>query len=550
MDSISDALSRLLRQAEVLAGDLKSVYRQGAVQSAESRLGEALSQESDPARREKLASILEELKAALGRGVSGSSEPLLLIETSPLEALMTLIPQGRGKSADPGRILKELGRRGIPPPLSSQAIDAASKTAARGELVYSLKIAEGTPPVEGEDASIEFAVRAFDKRLFLDPKMPSQEAFLVDAETVAAGSRVATLKPSKAGRPGRDVYGRPIPAAPVQEILFRLGPGLRAEESGSGILALVSGCLVVSDDALEIVPFRIFEGGLQLEEPLEVPGNVVVKGHLTGTASLSARDVYVEGNVEGVTIRATGDVAVAGTLQDKSRVSSDGTTLAGEIRDADVDALGDVLVRRSIVEGRITSGGWVRVGPKPGTIEGGSVSGRKGIIAQVVGSDWGIETSLSAGRDAVPPARLSEVEKAIERGKAELRQMGPLLPPSVTQGSDLAEAAPELWENSGGRFERAGRILRDLAALSRTQSKLEQARGEISKAPIEIRGRLLPPVQIGIGPATHVFREPLGPTILVLGHNKKIRQKDEEPPKKEKETRPTRKRNTRVRHSG
>ncbi len=540
MDSIPVTLADLLRQAKAFVGPVESVLIPGTLPSVEERIRAALSKAGDPDRRRRLTSLLARFKEVLASSIVGKADPILLVEETPLEARLTLIPGSKGRKIDPPLVLKELDRREIRQNVSEEAIRAACEAVGQDEMVYSLKIAEGVPAENGEDASIEFCVRAFDKRVLLDPGLPFVGDLAAQVQPVERGGRVAILTPARPGRPGVDLRGRPLPGNPASGLPLRLGTGLRTAPNGQDLHAVVGGALVAGDGALDVVPFRVFEGGIRSAEKIDFKGHILVTGHVAGQATLRGRDIYVEGNVDEATMTASGDVLVGGALQGKSRIQSEGLVLARQISDATIEALGDVFVRKSIVEGRVISSGVVRLLDDHGAIEGGSISARKGIKAGALGSDWGIETSVSAGRDILGASRLPEIDRGIAGCEEELRGMAPL-----AAGTDLAGLSIGEQDACADILERAAQSLRKLSELRCTKERIERVRGDYSRAFIEVTGPIHPPVKVEIGPAVQMFRKRLDHVVLVLGHNKKIRVKEETPTR-----RAERKTKTRTRRRG
>jgi uncharacterized protein (DUF342 family) len=530
MDSLPSSLADLLTRARSLMGPIESTYLPNRPASVEERLREALSREGEPEKRHRLTALLVRLKEILSEPTPAEAEPRLILEETPLEARLTLVPGSKGKRMDRSRILEELRRRGIREKISQDAIGAACQAVDLRELVYSLKIAEGTPAESGTDTSIEFHVKAFDKRVLLDPNLPFLGDLAAQIETVEAGQRVATLSPPRPGRPGVDIRGNPLAWNPGQDLGIRPGTGLMTAHNGRDLMAVVPGTLVAGVGVLDVVPFRILEGGIRSKEDIDFRGHLLVTGHVAGPSTLRGWDVYIEGNVEEARIQASGDVLVGGSLQAKCQVQSEGLILARHISDATVEALGDVLVRNSIVEGRVTSSGFVRVLSDPGSIEGGRVSGRKGVSAHVVGSDWGIETTIVAGSDVLGDARWPELESGIARCEEDLRSLGTLLDPSLETGADLARLPVGSQEECAEILERAGRALMKLSELKRTRAKFDQNRGDVSRAQIEVRGSLLPPVKLEIGRGSQMFRKRLDRVVLLLAHNQRIRVKEGPPP--------------------
>src|SRR4051812_35505605 len=157
----------LLKKVESLIPSPQSLFENSDVVSVEQLLRRAIDVEPDVARLRRLSLLLSELerhhRSAPDAGADGDS---IRIEESPFEARLTLLPARReGRALTPEQLHKRLKDRGIVHGIRDAAVQAACACANRSETVYHLVVASGDSGESGEDGSVSFAVKAFDKRL-------------------------------------------------------------------------------------------------------------------------------------------------------------------------------------------------------------------------------------------------------------------------------------------------------------------------------------------------------------------------------------------------
>ncbi|MDR1287739.1 MAG: FapA family protein [Treponema sp.] len=229
------------------------------------------------------------------------------IVIDPEETLAALVftpdPEGLGWDAD--AVIKLAGENRLSPPPSPKTLEPFLQKAARAKTKdpMQLTLYEGVPPEEpaGETVAWEALVvppdlAAFEKETlaaagapelyrirvektkketvvkkpaplpFLPPKEEKvitwdrreiREAAEVDAEVqeikyAEKGAKAGTVSPPKPGKPGRNVFNRPIPPKTQGDGAFLLGGGLAREKNF--IVAQRSGFLRIGKNWADIVP--------------------------------------------------------------------------------------------------------------------------------------------------------------------------------------------------------------------------------------------------------------------------------------------------------
>jgi len=521
----------LLRKAEGLLGDIESRFEEGQVVSVEELLRRAIATESDVARLRSLSLLLSEFERnhrAPVDGKDGDADPFR-IDESPVEARLTFLPTARGtRGLSSEQLLQKLKDRGIVHGIREAVLYAAAACATLSETIFRLLVASGDPGQPGEDGSVSFAVKAFDKRLLLDTETPFFGDLTSLVEDVKAGTQVAKLVPGTPGRSGRDIRGMLLPPTPGKPISLGIGEGLQVLGEGRDLRALVRGTLVVGEETLDLIPFHVVEGHLGIGQDIAFDGNVVVGGHVTGPVRIQARDIYVAGNAEGVQLSASGDVWVGGTIQGKAAVEAEGRVLARSVSDSSVRAIGDVLITDSIIESRVTSSGRVMALSSSGVIEGGEVSGFRGVSSHTLGSSYGLTTKVKAGVEDLRAPILAAIDKRIREHEESLSKIDDLKSRLASSGLTPRQLGPDQQVLYISILRREIQSLEELRHLKRRRRKVDAGNDEKSSPGVSVAGPLHPPVLVEIGEVSLSVQEPLMGVQLGVGADRRISIRKEE----------------------
>lgn len=520
------ALAELLKKAAGLLGGAESRMEAGSALSVESLLRAAIETEMDVDRLRRLSLLLSEfdryyLAPADG---SGGADAAILIEDGPLLARLTLVPaRAGGAPVQAVDVLKRLKERKIVHGVKEEAVRAACQVASRRETVHLLPVAAGDPAQDGEDGSVSFAVKAFDKRLLLD----TEESFFGDllglVEDVKAGALVARITPGDAGRPGRDIRGGVLSARPGLPVSLAVGEGLQVLAEGRELHALVAGSLVVGEDTLDLAPFHVVDGQLNVGQDLSFDGHVLVTGHVQGPIRIQARDIYIAGNAEAAQLSASGDVWVGGAIRGKSAVEAEGRVFARSLSDAAVRAVGDVAISDSIVESRVTSSGRVRMRQGQGLIEGGDVSAFRGVTAHALGSAYGLPTSIKVGVEDFRAPLLAELDKRIRENEESLTKIDDLKSRLAVSGKTARNLSPDRQVVYISVLRKEIQALEEIRSLRRRRKKLEAGREAGAAPSLTVSGTILPPVSVEIGEVSQVLQDRLEGVVLSMGADRHLK---------------------------
>ena len=520
-----DALE-LIKKAETILTHAESRFEGVTVVSVEELLRRAIATEPDVARLRRLSLLLSEFDRSHRSEPEGVEADSIRIEETPFEAYLSLLPGRRSRRLTAEQLFQILKERGIVHGIREAVILGACACAGRSETVYRLLVASGDPGQPGEDGSVSFAVKAFDKRLLLDPEQPFFGDLSALVEDVKAGTLVARMVPATAGRPGRDIRGGYPQALSGKPVGLGVGEGL--QPSGGELRAMVRGSLVVGEESLDLVPFHVVDGHLGLGQDIAFDGNVIVSGHVTGPVRIQARDIFIAGNVENAQLSSSGDIWVGGTIQGKSSVEAEGRVLARSVSDSAVRAIGDVLVSESIIECRVTSSGRVLTRPSVGVLEGGEVSGFRGIVCHTLGSSYGLTTKVKVGVEDLRSPLLAAIDKRIREHDESLQKIDDLKARIAGSGLTARQLAPDLQTVYISVLRREITSLEELRNLRRRRRKVDAGKDDGAGPAITVTGALHPPVHVEIGEVSESIQEPLSGVQLMMGGDRKIAAKKQQ----------------------
>lgn len=262
------------------------------------------------------------------------------------------------------------------------------------------QLARGEPMHKGEDGYIEFHVQPSAGA----PRYDQTDAGNIDfkqlnlLENCFAGQRVATVIPPGPGKDGFDVFGQPVPAQPGEPLRVMPGPGVILSASGRDFTSEIEGRLVYEKNVLSVSPVVEINQDIDYGVGnIDFIGKVVINGSVLDGFSVKGKSgVEISGDVGSATIISDGDVVIRGGIQGREAARIECYALQARYIDkATVEAKGDVTADKEILHSSVKSLGRVLI--ERGSIVGGEVWGLQGVVAENIGSEMGVVTTVVAG---------------------------------------------------------------------------------------------------------------------------------------------------------
>lgn len=346
------------------------------------------------------------LAHSLKQDVWVDAAQLLKVSKSLMRVTAVIYPKDfRGNRFTLDRMRGALEAEDITGAIDSPSLIAAIEQAAEtGEPVKDVIICRGQEPKDGTDGWFEMLFK--DDRSEVGEvdsagRMDFRARGMVRA--VKRGEILGRLHDPKPGMPGRDVYGKIIPAREGRPLQLHLGDGIEVSADGRQFTAAEEGMVLFASNRLSVTDIfqtrgdvNMSTGNISIEK-----GSVHVRGSiLAGFSVESPGNILVDEVVENAMVTAAGDIEIrGGILMDASggKIKAQGGISALYAKNATIVAEGDVNIAHELSNCIVFAGRKVIAVKGRGKIIGSTVRAGKGVEAKEIGSDLGVETSIFLG---------------------------------------------------------------------------------------------------------------------------------------------------------
>jgi len=361
----------------------------------------------------------------LPEGSEGKEAPSpsfdLVVSEDRLKAYLRI--QGEGQDnltiEDIKKFLKE--KRVLQGLLEDPALEEFLKSGAF--LKEPCLVARGTPPEPGKDAQV---IYHFEKDLLRIGiiKAGGGIDFKDKGEIpqVKVGTLLGEKVPSVKEKPGRDVYGEPLPVEPAKDYPLISGPGTKASEDRLKVYAQSNGRPVVSSDGKICVFSELkIPGDVGLETGhIRFDGFTDIEGTIQAGFQVKAGRVAAK-EVLRAEVESDGDVVVNGGIIG-AKVVCRGNLKTRFIQSSQIEAGGDVIVEREIIDSKIEAHGAVIAQPA-GKILSSRVLATKGVTATQIGSESSKPCVLTVGVDAYLQSLINKMQEETAAKEGEQKKL-------------------------------------------------------------------------------------------------------------------------------
>ena len=186
------------------------------------------------------------------------------------------------------------------------------------------------------------------------------------------------------------------------------------EEDPQIIVSTTNGYVTVDNNRIEVRDTLDIDGDVNFKTGnLTFIGKIIVRGSVFSGFSVKAKQLIVEGSIEGAHIQIDEDLIVRGGIiacQEKG-VYCGGTILTKYVENSRIQARGNIFIEKSALHSQLITANSIIFLHEPGVIVGGSCQAKNSIYAKIVGAKWATPTKISLG---VNPFLLQERDKQEE----------------------------------------------------------------------------------------------------------------------------------------
>lgn len=412
-----------------------------------------------------------------------------------------------GSNMTAEEMMRDLELKGIRCGIKQDAIKNFFKNR---EYCEDILIAEGTLPVQGKDAYIEYKFNTDKKAKPTLKEDGSVDFFQLNIlNHCSKGDQLAVLHPEQPGVPGVNLYGEPIKPSDVRKETLKYGNNIEISEDKmiltsmvDGHVELVEGTVFVSD-VLEVENVDNSTGNIEYE------GNVQINGNVCTNFSVRAQgDIVVKGVVEGASLWAGGNIIIVRGMNGmgKGILQAEGNIVAKFLENATAEAKGYVT-SESILHSRVMAGEEVNVDGRRGFITGGRVCATGSINVKTLGSAMGTDTVVEVGADPKLKERIAQLQKQIEEEMKALESIQPILVSAkqkIAQGVKLTQDQLKYIQS----LVLANK--QKTEAVAACKAELETLKKQVddsSSTVVRVKGMVYPGTKICIGDVSMVVQK-------------------------------------------
>lgn len=352
------------------------------------------------------------------------------LEISPdsMTVHLLLFPPQGGRAVTQSQILDAMREKGI----VSGIIEENIETAIHCGSAEGIDIAKGSPPIHGQDGTLNLLVpMASERRPALDEKGIANFRELGGVVTVKPNESLMRRIPPTDGSPGVNVFGHIVPPKTGKAAMFaaKLDGTAFAADDPDLLTSAIAGQAVMVNNGIVVEPIMTLDNADISTGNIHFEGTVVIqKDVLAGMTIEASGDIQVGGTVEAASLIAGGNVRIGGGAIGRhegqmgaanaiSQVRCGGTFHARFVQNAHIEAGDSIYVDEAVMQSELLATNQIIVGKdenQKGCLIGGKASATLLVKAQTVGAPSHLKTLVEVGVNPHLHAELLTISKELE----------------------------------------------------------------------------------------------------------------------------------------
>ncbi|NLU46784.1 MAG: DUF342 domain-containing protein [Syntrophomonadaceae bacterium] len=376
-------------------------------------------------------------------------------------------------------------------------------------------IAKGQEPVNGSDGKLIYKFPLPHERMVFNEdengNVDYHERGLI--HNVKMGELLVERIPPTEGTPGRDVTNREIPAKKGRDYRLPRGKNTVADQEERNLFAACDGHVTMIDGKVVVDSVLVITQDIDFATGnIDFVGNIIIHGNITsGFKVYASGDIEIKGLVEAAEVVAGGSIQVRNGIISgaKGIVKAGQNVYAKFIENSTVEAGGDVLVRDSIMQSVIRSGGSVKVTDRRAIIVGGIIQAYNLVESKTLGSQLATQTIVEVG---INPHYREEYHNLI-KVKTEKKKIYDTLNQNL---QSIQRSGVSLDSLSDKRrlalikmLDEFKTVRQEIASYEERLSFLEGEFEKTQAAKVRVLETVYPGVKISIGQAVYTVNDPI-----------------------------------------
>ncbi len=359
------------------------------------------------------------------------------------------------------------------------------------KAIYDLIIARGEEPINGKDGYIKYKVTPGTGKNFQvlpDGRVNYKERDIIT--TIKSSQLIAIVYlPEEGKKDGKNVFGKNIFAQPGRVVRLKTGKNIFTKEYSNRIeyYSEIDGHLKTDNEEVYVLPVYIQDGDVDLSiGNINFPGDVIIKGDVLDEFKVIAEgDIFIEGNVGAAVIKSDRSIIIKKGIMSKSKgiIYAGGSIVAKFIENGIVEADGNIIVEKAVINSNVFSNSIVSVLLDKGQIIGGHVAAGLRIEAKVVGSPTGIKTELSVGYNFIIKRELDNLKVQKEKLNKDLDRVEEIIAQLFNETPDIKNFSEDMKNVYVESIRKKTIIMNELNKNIESDKNLENANVVVSNNP-------------------------------------------------------------------
>ncbi len=433
----------------------------------------------------------------------------VVISQDNMKASIVITPPDGGRDVSIEDIMEALNKNGVCYGINQSNIENIAKYPVYHQHIV---VAEGTPPINGQNGSVEFYFNLSKETkptILEDGRVDYRNLNII--ESVEKGRVLCSLVPPQPGTPGKTVLGTDIPALDGKVAILPKGKNVEISEDGQKLIASIDGQVNYIDGKVNV--FANYEVPADVDNStgnIKFVGNVIVRGNvLSGFTIEAGGTVEVHGVVEAATIIAGGDIILRRGMQGmgKGILISGGDIIAKYIENSTIEAKMDIK-SEAIMHSTIRCGNKLELGGKNGLLIGGVCRVGKEINAKVIGSYMSTVTEIEVGADPSLKERYKKAREELVKLEEDIKKADQAI--NILKKLEAAsQLTPEKQEMMVKSIRTKIYFSNKVNELKQEILDIEQRLQEEANGKIKVSNVIYPGTKVSIGTSTMYIKENL-----------------------------------------
>lgn len=303
--------------------------------------------------------------------------------------------------------------------IKEQPLKDAIELLNDGFIVENVLVCEGTPPVHGKDANIEYLFERPNVKPKLLPNGRVDYKEFTKFVFVDKDQLVVKRTPPDKGKDGRNITGNVIKAIEGVDKNVEVVEGVYSNLEKTEFRSKYNGHIVLSGDTISVLPMLQINGDVDMHVGNQrFEGTIQITGNVQSGFIVEADDIIVEGIVENADLKARNTIVIKRGIKgviNKGSIKSGGNVSVGYCENANISTGGELSIEKYCFNSTIEAASITAAG-KDAIISGGTLK----VFSTVHVSNLG---SKNSGKMEVTLGYSPLLQNKADKVKVEINQL-------------------------------------------------------------------------------------------------------------------------------